>query len=129
MGPVVGSLWFRERESGEIVESAGPTEAELNTVGYVISRYGALSGRDLEILTHHEDPWLRADELREPGGRARIEREWMREYFSADAATDDLPDPPDELVQRWREVIATDVVSDVRPDSVDDLRRRLGRSA
>jgi uncharacterized phage-associated protein len=66
MGPVMGSLWHREKEPGSSSASMGLTEAELNTVGYVVNRYGALSGRDLEILTHHEDPWLRADLGREP---------------------------------------------------------------
>jgi uncharacterized phage-associated protein len=129
MGPVVGSLWYRERDHEEPAQSGGLTEAELNTVGYVISRYGALSGRDLEILTHHEDPWLRANELREPGGRVRIEREWMAEYFAADGVNDELPNPPVELLQRWRDIVTADVDVDVRPDSVADLRGRLGRSA
>lgn len=130
MGPVVGSLWFRERESATPASTEPAlTEAELNTIGYVVSRYGSLSGRDLEILTHHEDPWLRADESREPGGRVRIEREWMQEYFSSDAATDELPDPPDAVLDRWREVLDTDTGRDAAPDSVDELRRRLRRSA
>ncbi len=130
MGPVVGSLWFREKESPAAdLETAALSEAELNTIGYVVSRYGSLSGRDLEILTHHEDPWLRADENRDPGGRVRIEREWMQEYFSANDAADELPDPPPELLDRWRELLVADPGRDVAPDSVDELRRRLGRSA
>ncbi len=51
MGPVVGSLWYQERESGVTGAAASLSEAELNTVGYVISRYGALTGADLEHLT------------------------------------------------------------------------------
>src|SRR5919199_6311744 len=50
MGPVVGSLWFAEKQG--IVPAGDPSgplgEAELNTVGYVLSRYGRLSGRGLE---------------------------------------------------------------------------------
>lgn len=129
MGPVVGSLWHREKETGERTTVAGLTEAELNTVGYVVSRYGALSGRDLEILTHHEDPWMRANESREPGGRVRIEREWMQEYFAADAVGDELPDPPAELLRRWHQAIEASADTEVAPDSVARLRERLGRSA
>ena len=129
MGPVVGSLWYREKEPGENVTTTTLSEAELNTIGYVISRYGALSGRELEILTHHEEPWMRANRDREPGERVRIEREWMRDYFASDAVGDELVDPPAQLLGRWREIVATDMGRAVRPDSVDALRQRLGRSA
>ena len=52
----------------------------------------------------------------------RIEREWMQEYFSADDAADELPDPPPELLDRWRELLAADPGRDVVP-------ARLGRGA
>src|SRR3712207_5760448 len=69
MGPVVGSLWFAEKQGTERQETppASLGEAELNTVGYLLSRYGRLSGRDLEVLSHGEDPWRRADRHRRPG--------------------------------------------------------------
>jgi uncharacterized phage-associated protein len=52
VGPVVGALWYQEK-SGDVRPShAELTEAQLNTVGYVLSRYGALTGQDLENLTH-----------------------------------------------------------------------------
>src|SRR3954464_15797303 len=69
MGPVVGSLWSADTQGVVRVEppSASVGEAELNTVGYVLSRYGRLSGRDLEILSHAEDPWQRAGRSRRAG--------------------------------------------------------------
>src|SRR5437773_4537685 len=54
MGPVVGTLWYREKHGDVSRHHADLDEAQLNTIGYVISRYGALTGRDLENLTHSE---------------------------------------------------------------------------
>src|SRR5947207_14369309 len=53
MGPVVGTLWKQEKDgepapvparagAGVGVGAARLSEAELNTVGYVVSRYGGL---------------------------------------------------------------------------------------
>src|SRR4051794_26274717 len=83
MGPVVGSLWKSEHESGPATERTELDKAALNTVGHVLSRYGKLTGRDLELLTHAEDPWNRADATRPPKGSVRIEREWLTDYFGA----------------------------------------------
>lgn len=89
MGPVVSTLWRAEKHG----EAPPPGEcrmgeAELNTIGYVVSRYGALSGNELERLTHSETPWQRADSGRISGYSAYIDNEWIREYF-ASAADDD----------------------------------------
>ena len=64
-------------------------EAELNTVGYVLSRYGGLTGRDLVNLTHSEEPWRRADSGRRAGTSAPIATRWMEEYFRSEAGDDD----------------------------------------
>lgn len=95
MGPVVGRLWWAEKSAaGRLPDSAevdGPVldEAVLNTVGYVLSRYGRLSGRDLENMTHAEDPWRRADRQREPRGSETIRNEWILEYFRTDSDDED----------------------------------------
>lgn len=34
------------------------SEAELNSIGYTISRYGNLTGNDLERFSHTEEPWI-----------------------------------------------------------------------
>src|SRR3954466_657693 len=52
MGPVVGSLWHEEREQNVPGDARRLDEAGLNTVGYVLSRYGRLTGQDLENLSH-----------------------------------------------------------------------------
>jgi hypothetical protein len=64
----------------------GPGEAQLNTAGYVVSRYGKMSASDLIKLTHVEDPWLTANQGRRPKTSRRIEHEWMRDYFRQNAA-------------------------------------------
>jgi uncharacterized phage-associated protein len=94
MGPVVGELWFAERTAGQATATRELNEAELNTVGYVLSRYGALTGRDLENLTHREQPWLLADAGRQPQQSVPIELEWIRQYFGsvATAGIDDEDD-------------------------------------
>jgi len=89
MGPVVGEVWYAEDrgEVPDIVDELG--EAELNTIGYVISRYGNLSGNDLQHLSHSQEPWQRANARRQPGGRARIEPEWMAEFFAGESDDED----------------------------------------
>jgi len=84
MGPVVGELWYGEKTSGRSAAARQLDEGELNTVGYVLSRYGALTGQDLESLTHSERPWRLANAYRQSHGSARIEIDWIRDYFAAE---------------------------------------------
>lgn len=86
MGPVVGQLWHQEKSGEASADRSNLDQAHLNTVGYVVSRYGALTGRDLENLSHAEAPWRQANADRPPGGRVRIEPEWIKEYFATDDA-------------------------------------------
>jgi uncharacterized phage-associated protein len=89
MGPVVGELWRREKEGAaqEMPPARRLTEAELNTIGYVLSRYGNLSGTDLERLTHSETPWIDADATRRRRGQPshRITLEALRAFFCLEA--------------------------------------------
>ena len=128
MGPVVGSLWFDEKQT--ITRSDTPpvalSEAELNTVGYVLSRYGRLSGRDLEVLSHGEDPWIRANRLRRPGESARIELEWMRSFFASADDDDDIPLDSD-LVAAWLAGARERSESPPVQDDLQSLRSRLER--
>jgi uncharacterized phage-associated protein len=129
MGPVVALLWKSEHEGRAVHTDRPLDEAQLNTVGYVVSRYGQLSGRDLEHLTHSEEPWQRANVQRRPGKSVRIEQEWLRDYFALDQ--DEDPDV----------VLRTDVVADwladarerravpAMPDDVEEIRARLAHRA
>ncbi|MER5647276.1 type II toxin-antitoxin system antitoxin SocA domain-containing protein [Streptosporangium sp. NPDC002524] len=131
MGPVVGSLWREEKDSGPggiPVEGDPPPlgESELNTIGYVISRYGALSGQDLEHLTHSESPWQRADSQRRPRESARIEPAWIEEYFASAAGDedDDVVLDSDE-VTKWLSDAKERLADPLQPDDLDALRAKL----
>jgi uncharacterized phage-associated protein len=92
MGPVVPSLWKQEKDGDPWPGEAMPPklgEAELNTVGYVLSRYGRLSGQDLEDLSHSQAPWRDANARRLPGGSVRIEPDAIRDFFAAAEDADD----------------------------------------
>ena len=132
MGPVVPLLW-REEKSGDIPSLRTElNEAQLNTIGYVISRYGALTGRDLENLSHNESPWQIANSTRRPGQSVRIEPAWIRDYFRTNGVgeSDDDELPLDSAA-------VTDLLKDARtrlaepsqPDSVEEIRARLTPSA
>jgi uncharacterized phage-associated protein len=129
MGPVVGRLWYEERDGATAAgEVPALTEAELNTVGYVVSRYGGLSGRDLEVLTHGETPWQQANATRPAGTSVRIEREWLTEFFRAAAAEsgDDDPVPLDpRAVEDWLAGARERLAEPTRRDSLGELRARL----
>jgi uncharacterized phage-associated protein len=128
MGPVVGTLWFREAHGGPPLPAPRElSEAQLNTVGYVISRYGALTGRDLETLTHNEDPWRRADRDRRPGESTRIELDWIRSYFATDHEEDQTP-LDSAQVRQWLEGARTRRDEFVRPDSLEEIRARLAHA-
>jgi len=87
-GPVVSSLWGAEKHAPPVDVGARSRstldEAALNTIGYVLSRYGRLSARDLVSLTHSQAPWQDADAERQRRGArsAPIAHEALRIYFS-----------------------------------------------
>lgn len=132
MGPVVGQLWYAEKNGTEPPGELPPLgEAELNTVGYVISRYGRLSGQDLEHLTHSEMPWQRANRTRRPTESVRIELAWLQEYFTAASADD-----PEEgvvldsaEVTKWLSGAQQRAAEPVRPDAPEELRAKLAANA
>ncbi|HSV65240.1 MAG TPA: type II toxin-antitoxin system antitoxin SocA domain-containing protein [Mycobacteriales bacterium] len=130
MGPVVGELWRAEKD-GETPPPAKPLdEGALNTIGYVMSRYGALTGNDLKHLTHAEMPWLRANKQRQPGRRVRIEAEWLADYFRFEDTDPDDPTeirlPPHVVSELLRDATHQPVGSG-RPDTREELLARLHR--
>jgi uncharacterized phage-associated protein len=137
MGPVVGTLWRAER-SGDIPGLQQLGEAELNTIGYVVSRYGKLTGTDLEHLTHSETPWQYANTARLPGESARIELDWLRDYFTTTGALDDDDETPVDAAEVRAILKGAEARRNPnpRPDDperlraqVAELRAQLGRSA
>jgi len=132
MGPVVGTLWSQEKRGDCPPVDPALTEAQLNTIGYVLSRYGALTGADLETLTHGEPPWQLADRRRRPGGSARIERDWMKRYFTTSGAAgaeqeDSALDSA--AVAEWLRAAEARRGGPVQPDSPDEIRRRIAAGA
>jgi uncharacterized phage-associated protein len=133
MGPVVGQLWYEERGGEVPMDLEELDEAQLNTIGYVVSRYGALSGTDLQHLTHSESPWREADRSRRPGESAKIPAESIRAYFQASAGDegDEQTPPPDwHAANAWLERVDGGHAERQRPrDSIDALRRYLTSGA
>jgi uncharacterized phage-associated protein len=127
MGPVVGSLWYDEK-AGRPAEVGPPLdEAALNTIGYVLSRYGALTGRDLRHLTHSEAPWRLADAGRSPGTSARIQTAWIEDYFRATAGPDEDEDVVLDAaaVAEWLKDAERTRDAAAPPDTPEQLAARL----
>lgn len=91
-GPAVPSLWRRFSSYGwqaidpynrrPFVEQRLPVQAR-NIIDEVWKRYGDLSGKELEALTHRENPWREAYGDTPPGGRCtrEVPLELMREFY------------------------------------------------
>jgi uncharacterized phage-associated protein len=128
MGPVVGTLWYGERNGDVSAVRPEMDEAQLNTIGYVLSRYGALTGQDLENLTHSEQPWQLADSGRRPGESARIKLEWMKQYFRTRGSTDDEEDEvvlDSASVTQWLQDAEKRRGNPARPDRPEEILARL----
>lgn len=131
MGPVVSQLWRDERDGVRPEEDAALDEAKLNTIGYVLSRYGANTGNDLELLTHSEMPWQRANSFRRPKGSVRIEREWIREFFATDGAADGDDEDTvldSTVISQWLEGAEERRQRPAQPDDLEEIRARLARA-
>jgi hypothetical protein len=90
----------------------------------VLSRYGALNGRELETMTHGESPWRLANASRRPGDRAPVRQEWITEHFRTDGAPDDgLDDVPldSDAVSLWLRESAESARD--KKDTIDDVDR------
>jgi hypothetical protein len=127
MGPVVGWLWRLEHDGVLREDRPALTEGQLNTIGYVVSRYGQLSGRELEHLTHAEAPWQRANLRRAPGESVRIELQWIREYFES-ATSEEFEDDgllDAEAVRAWLGPAEDRRVEELATDSYEAIRSRL----
>jgi uncharacterized phage-associated protein len=101
MGPVVGAFWYAEKDGSPGPGEAISDEAVLNTIGYVVSRYGNLTGGDLERLTHAEDPWRDADRVRSGHGSVRISNDDIERFFRSNAADPENFDVDAAELQAW----------------------------
>lgn len=127
MGPVVAALWEQEHKA-EIPPRRQLGEAELNTIGYVLSKYGNLTGTELEHLTHMETPWILANANRKPRQSSVIRNDWIKGYFQTEGAPgdedDELPMLDAQQVRQW---LAGVMVPTGRGhvDTVEELQARL----
>lgn len=129
MGPVVAELWAAEKYDTPPPPPQPLGERELNTVGYTLSRYGMLTGKDLEVLSHGEDPWLIANRGRNQGDRAVIKREWITAYFRSNASTEgeELGAQGEAVLSRWVRDSVRPSVAPGRPLSREELVVELDR--
>ena len=95
-GPVVRDVYNRDPEtlnrSTVLSEEHAADEAALNTIGYVASQYGGMSGLNLMDLTHSQLPWLEARRTRVRNKELDLGSiEW---YFRRSADEEDASSEP-----------------------------------
>ncbi len=130
MGPVVGTLWFDEENGQQPALLSDLDESQLNTIGYVCSRYGGLTAADLINMSHSERPWQRANQSRPPGGSVKIEAEWMRLYFADEGAADDDQPAIDPLaIQKMASGALERRSQPAHTNTREQILARLNRSA
>jgi uncharacterized phage-associated protein len=127
MGPVVGQLWKLDGRPDAPAPHEIADEAQLNTIGYVLSRYGALNGNELERLTHTESPWLDANEHRAPRQAVKITVDAIKDFFRAsqDDDSDQSMLPDSDEVSKWLGSLSAQAPEQSEPNSLDQLRRLL----
>ncbi|MCW2525485.1 MAG: hypothetical protein JWM76_345 [Pseudonocardiales bacterium] len=131
-GPVVPDVWRLEKHGQATLalqthEAQVLGEAELNTVGYVLSRYGTMTGADLEALTHHERPWMFSDQRRQLTGNQLMDVEEIQAFIDRVQQEDDEDDehdyvPPANLVQEWLASAPERRADDLSKDDIGSLR-------
>lgn len=85
-GPVVATLWREEERQMPRPEPHSLQPDALQTVGYVVSRYGAMTGPQLIDLTHEEAPWRDISRSEKAGRDEPIPLESIRAYFESELA-------------------------------------------
>lgn len=126
MGPVVARVWKAEKEQSPRPDAKPLDNGQLNTVSYVVSRYGRLTGNDLELLTHAESPWRQANSGRTEGGNAQISTDSIKRFFAAEGGPDlDLPWPLAETLVHLSSGANARRLEPASEDDVMVLRGRL----
>jgi uncharacterized phage-associated protein len=83
-GPVVADLWHDEDKERSLPARRELDSAMLNTVEYVVSRYGSLTGKQLIRLTHEEAPWRTLSEQESTFTGDVISHEQLKAFFESD---------------------------------------------
>jgi uncharacterized phage-associated protein len=131
LGPVVGELWKEEKKGTDTPPAPIADEGALNTIGYVVSRYGGLTAQDLVTLTHNEGPWQQANVARLPKTSVRIPVDAIRDYFTtADEVLE--PDEPgavvldSSVVVKWLSTLDGQPDLDAPVETIAELRAIAG---
>lgn len=126
LGPVVGQLWKADKEGNRPTPRVITDEAALNTIGYVVHRYGGLRPQDLVRLTHSEPPWQAADTHRLQRTSVRIPLEVIRDYFAAEeeSIAEEEPLPDSDVVSGWLKTVRSGPDPDAPEDTKDELFAR-----
>lgn len=100
-GPVVASHWRAEEHGTSRSTPVSLTDRMIQPVDYVVQRYGALSGRELEELSHSEAPWR---DLREPDSADK----WVLISSDEEITVEALKDwfTQDDAVVEWNRSVA-----------------------
>lgn len=74
-----------EEEINSIIERNHLSSDQLDLVGSVLDKYGPLSSMELELLTHNEDPWIKARSGLGPheASNTVMTKKRIKEYYSA----------------------------------------------
>lgn len=97
-GPVVAELWRDEKHDRPRPSPQKISEKGLETIDFVVGRYGQFTGKTLIRATHLEDPWRDASEIedswatRDPEITVDALRAWFSsndEYVELTKAADD----------------------------------------
>jgi uncharacterized phage-associated protein len=96
-GPVVPSLYRQHKRMYQVSEwkSGDPTalsDAEVNTIDWVLAKYGEFSAETLSRMTHLEVPWIVARGLAGHDERAStvISHDQMRSFYSRQRTDPDV---------------------------------------
>lgn len=108
-------------------------DRDLNTVGFVVSRYGNLPLRDLATLIRVQSPYQLAEVGRQPGQAATVDVEVMHRHFTAARLAErreaGVTPEVDAAVTAFLAGAEERANEPLRPDDLSTLRARVADHA
>lgn len=127
MGPVVGTFWHDEEHGEKPGDAAVLSNRELNTIGYVLSQYGHMSGNQLSAMAHSEPPFQQADRHRPKRASTPMPPAGMQGYFES-VLDRDRPAVDEQELRQFLAGAVRRGEAPVRADSVEEIRRLAARA-
>jgi len=129
LGPVCADLWHDEDKHRPKPPPTQLDDRQLNTIGYVASRFGSISEADLIYMTHAEVPWQEADRRRHfRRGDDQIPMDALHAFFrdrvATDAAAAEIQIDPADLAREVA-LASANIGRPGRRDSVEGVFARL----